>query len=187
MWVGGHPGSRIALPMGPVSAEVEIDVPRGRAFELIGDLSRRPSFTDHFVSDFHLTRLASSGPGAGARFRLSLPPRALWMDTVVSVFEEPQRIVEHGWGGHGNRTPSTTVWELLEGPGSLTRVRVSYRTEPSHRLDRAVDGLGGASVWYGRAWRKALRRMRDLLESTGAPPASTAAVAGGNPQETGIP
>jgi hypothetical protein len=173
--------------MGPVSAEVEIDAPRRRAFELIGDLSRRPSFTDHFVSGFHLTRLEASGPGAGARFRIGLPPRAIWMDTAISTVEEPVRIIEHGRGGRGNRVSSTTVWELLEGPGSLTRVRVSYRTDSGSALDRAVERAGGASIWHVRAWRRALRRMRDLLESTQAQPAQRTTVAGGNPHATGVP
>ncbi len=56
--------------MGPVSAEIEIDVPRERVFAAIADLARRPSFTDHFLDGFHLTRIESSGVGAGARFRL---------------------------------------------------------------------------------------------------------------------
>jgi len=173
--------------MGPVSAEVEIDVPRRAAFELIGDLACRPSFTDHFVSDFHLTRIDSSGPGAGARFRLALPPRALWMDTAIATFEAPHRIVERGSGGRSNGTPSVTAWELLDGSGSLTRVRVSYWTDPSQPLERAVERLGGASFWYTRAWREALRRMRDLLESSDSRPPRGAAIAGGNPHMTGIP
>jgi hypothetical protein len=172
--------------MGPVSAEVEIDIPRAQAFELIGDLSRRPSFTDHFISDFHLTRIESSGLGAGARFRFTAGPRAVWMDTVIAVFEEPHRIVERGSGGRSNRIPSTTVWELLEGTGPMTRVRVSHWTEPSHPVDRAADFLLGASIWYERAWREALRRLRDLLESEGALEPSVE-VAGGNPHATGIP
>jgi len=173
--------------MGPVSAQVEIDASRRQAFELVGDLSRRPSFTDHFVSDFHLTRIESSGPGAGARFRFRLLPHAVWMDTVISVAEEPLRIVERGCGGRGNGTGSVTVWELLEGPGSLTRVRVAYWTDPSRALDRALETFGGASFWYGRAWREALRRMRILLESAEARPTDRVAVAGGNPHATGIP
>src|SRR3954449_10387560 len=111
--------------MGPVSAEVEIDVTRERAFEAIADLALRPAFTDHFLSDFHLTRIASTGVGAGARFRFAVWPRTVWMDTTIAEVEEPQRIVEHGRGGRVNRIPSTTVWELTGGPGSLTRVRVS--------------------------------------------------------------
>ena len=55
--------------MGPVSAEIEIDVPRERAFEAIADLAAA-LFTDHFLSDFHLTRIESTGVGAGARFRV---------------------------------------------------------------------------------------------------------------------
>jgi uncharacterized protein YndB with AHSA1/START domain len=151
--------------MGPVSAEVEIDVPRERVFATIGDMARRPDFTDRFLADFHLTRLESSGIGAGARFRVALPPRSQWMDTAIAELEAPHRIVERGRGGRANRTPSTTVWELLEGAGSLTWVRVSHWTEPSNPFDRAVESLGGASIWQQRAWAGALRRLRDLLES----------------------
>ncbi len=172
--------------MGPASAEIEIDVPRGRAFELIGDLARRPSFTDHFISNFHLTRIEPSGLGAGARFRLTAGPRKMWMDTAIVVLEEPHRILERGYGGRSNRIPSTTAWELLEGCGAMTKVSVSHWTEPSHPLDRALDSALATSVWQERAWREALRRLRDLLESEGAPePGLT--VAGGNAHATGIP
>ncbi len=172
--------------MGPVSAEVEIDVPRQRAFEFIGDLANRPSFTDHFVSDFHLSRIDSSGVGAGARFRFFVPPQAVWMDTSIVELDEPFRIVERGRGGRANRIPLTTAWELTEGPGRLTTVRVSYRTEPSHPIDRAKELLGGSSFWYERDWREALRRLRDLLEAD-APGGDRVAVAGGNRYATGIP
>jgi uncharacterized protein YndB with AHSA1/START domain len=172
--------------MGPVSAEVEIDVPRERAFEAIGDLARRPSFTDHFLDGFHLTRIESSGAGAGARFRLRLPPRSIWMDTAIAELEPPRRIVERGRGGRGNRIPVTTVWELLGGSGSLVRVRVSSWTEPSNPLDRALELLTGASMRTERNWREALRRLRDQLESERAS-ARAVAVAGGNPHATGIP
>jgi uncharacterized protein YndB with AHSA1/START domain len=172
--------------MGPVSAAVEIDAPRGVAFAALCDLSRRPSFTDHFISDLRLTRIDPYGLGAGARFRFTVPPRHLWMDTTITEVEEPQRIVEHGRGGRANRIPSTTLWELLEGPGSLISVRVSFWTEPSHPIDRAIDALGMAAIWHRRGWREALNRLRDLLESEARlEPAAT--VAGANPHATGIP
>lgn len=172
--------------MGPVSAEVEIDLPRSRVFEAIADLALRPAFTDHFISGFHLTRIESSGVGAGARFRFSAPPRAVWADTAIAELAEPHTIVERGRCGRGNRVPVTIAWELGEGPGSLTSVRVSHWTEPSHRLDRAIEVLGAASVWYERDWREALRRLRDLLEA-GRLGDGRVAVAGGNPAVTGIP
>ncbi len=172
--------------MGPVSAEIEIDVPRERVFERIGDLAKRPSFMDHFISDFHLTRIDSRGIGAGARFRFGQPLRSVWVDTVITQLERPHKIVERGRGGRANRIPTTTVWELLEGGGSLTRVRVAHWTEPSSPLDRALERASGASFWQQRGWTEALRRLRDQLESdeTAAAPL---AVAGGNAHATGIP
>lgn len=171
--------------MGPVSAEVEIDVPRQRVFEAIADLSLRPAFTDHFLADFHLTRIESTGVGAGARFRFAVRPRQVWMDTTIAEIDEPHRLVEHGRGGRGNRIPSTTLWELTEGPGSLTRVRVSYWTEPNP-IDRGLELLSAASIPYERRWRVALNRLREQLES-GSLGADRVVLAGGNPHATGIP
>jgi carbon monoxide dehydrogenase subunit G len=172
--------------MGPVSAEIEIDVPRAEAFAAIADLARRPSFTDHFLSGFHLTRIESSGVGAGARFRLGPRRRSVWMDTAIEEADVPHRIVEHGRGGRANRIPTTTVWELLEGRGSLTKVTVSHWTEPSNPVDRMLEVASGTARWQERRWREALRRLRDLLES-GEAAAAPLVLAGGNRHETGIP
>jgi uncharacterized protein YndB with AHSA1/START domain len=172
--------------MGPVIAEIEVDAPRARVFDAIGDLARRASFTDHFLADLHLTRIESSGIGAGARFRIELPLRSIWMDSAIAELEEPHRILERGRGGRSNRIPSTTLWELSGGPRSLTRVRVSSWTEPSNPLDRALEVSLGASVWLQRGWSEALRRLRDQLEDDGSA-APRLAVGGGNAHATGIP
>lgn len=172
--------------MGPVNAEVEIDVPRERAFAFIADLANRPAFTDHFISGFHLTRIESAGVGAGARFRVDVPLGSSWTDTVIAELEPPHRIVERGCGGRGNRVRSTTVWELTGAAGSLTRVRLTRWTESSHPLDRLRDALPGTSRRHQRRWREALRRLRDALESEAAL-AAPVAIAGGNPHATGIP
>lgn len=171
--------------MGPVSAETEIDLPREEVFAALGDLALRPSFSDHFVDGFRLTRIESSGIGAGARFRLRLAPRPFWADTTIAELEPPHRIVERGRCGRVNRIPITTVWELTEGAGSLTRVRVSQWTEPN-RLDRALERLSGASMRLERDWGRALRRLRDLLED-GELRRRAVGVAGGNAHPTGIP
>ena len=172
--------------MGPVSAEIEIDAPRERVFAAIADLALRPSFTDHFLSGFHLTRIESEGVGAGARFRVKSPLRSVWMDTAIDEVEAPHKLIERGRGGRANRVPTATVWELTEGSGSLTRVRVSHWTEPSNPLDRALETLSGNTGSVQRGWREALRRLRDQLESGEAAPAPIA-VAGGNAHATGIP
>jgi uncharacterized protein YndB with AHSA1/START domain len=172
--------------MGPVSAEIEIDAPRELAFGAIEDLSRRPSFTDHFVADFHLTRIEPRGLGAGARFRFAMPLRSVWTDSSIVEVEAPHRIVERGRGGRANRIPATTVWELLEGSGSLIKVRVSHWTEPANPVDRALETLTRTSLWQQRGWEEALRRLRDQLEAD-APSAPRVEVAGGNRHATGIP
>jgi uncharacterized protein YndB with AHSA1/START domain len=171
--------------MGPIGAEAEIDVPRGRVFEVLCDLSLRPAFTDHFLTEFHLTRIEPRGVGAGARFRIEAPLRRVWMDTEIAELEEPHLLVERGWGGRGNRIPNHTVWELTGGPGTLTTVRVASWTEPGP-VDRALEVLSAASTWQGRGWRTAMRRLREGLES-GAWEGERIAVAGGNRHMTGIP
>jgi len=171
--------------VGPVSAEIEIDARREQVFAVLVDLGARPSFTDRFLADFHLTRIDGSGVGAGARFRVKAPLRKVWMDTAIVAIEEPFRIVEEGRGGRGNRIPNHTVWELTEGAGGLTAVRVSHWTEPGP-LDRALELLSAGSLWQGRGWRQALRRLREKLESD-QPASERIAVAGGNRYATGIP
>lgn len=172
--------------MGPVSAEIEIDAPRERVFETIADLALRPSFTDHFQHGFHLTRIESRGVGAGARFRSGSRLRSVWMDTAIAEQEPPHMLVERGCGGRANRIPATTVWELTEGAGLLTTVRISHWTEPSNPVDRAVEALSGSAGAAQRGWREALRRLRERLEGDSPSPAPVA-VAGGNPHATGIP
>lgn len=170
--------------MGPVNAEVAIDVPREVAFDFVADLANRPAFTDHFVSDFHLLRVESTGVGAGARFRFFAPPRAIWMDTTIVELERTQRVSERGSGGRWNRIPSATEWELIAGPGPLTTVRVTYWTDPGNSLDRLKEVIGGASIWYRRDWATALRRLRDLLESKGRD--GRPAMAGGSGYSTPV-
>jgi uncharacterized protein YndB with AHSA1/START domain len=171
--------------MGPISAEAEIDVPRERVFETIGDLSLRPAFTDHFLTGFHLTRIEPRGVGAGARFRVDAPLRKVWMDTTIADLEEPHLVVERGRGGRNNRVPHHTVWELTEGPGTLTTVRVAHWTEPGP-VDRPLEVLSTASIWQQKGWREAMRRLREGLES-GAWEGQRVAVGGGNRYATGIP
>jgi hypothetical protein len=45
----------------------------------------------------------------------------------------------------------------------MTEVRVSFWTEPGHHLDKLKDRLMPAG-WHQRQWRRALIRLRDLVE-----------------------
>ena len=150
--------------MGPISASIVIDQPRERVFDFLWDLANRESFTAHFVSELRLERLDSSGVGAAARFRIDLPLADMWMETVIEDADRPHRIYERGRTGRTDRIPVSTVWELVAGPGGATELRLTFWTEPSHPLDRLREMLGAAR-WYRRQWRRALRRLRELLES----------------------
>jgi uncharacterized protein YndB with AHSA1/START domain len=150
--------------MGPVSATITIDAPREQVFAVVADLANRPAFCDHFMTRFHLERLESRGPGAAARFHVAARGFHMWMDTVIAEVEAPYRLLERGHGGHANRMALGTAWELVESAASTTEVTVSFWTEPSNPLD-AVRGRVGAGRWHRRQWKRALRRLRDLIES----------------------
>lgn len=150
--------------MRPVTAKTTIDAPRERVFEAISDLAYRPSFCDHFQKDFHLQRLDSRGVGAAARFRAEATRFEIWMETVVTESEPPHRLIETGRGSRADRMKTGTAWELVEGPGATTEVTVTFWAEPENAIDAAKAKLG-ASRWYARQWKKALKRLRDKLEA----------------------
>jgi uncharacterized protein YndB with AHSA1/START domain len=172
--------------MGPISAEVEIDASREEVFALLIDLSLRPSFTDHFLTDFHLLRLDPVGIGAGARFRIDTPLRSPWADSTIAELEQPFKLIERGRTGRSNRIETTTAWELTGGTGSLTKVTFSTWTNPTRPLDRRVEALSGAEGFQRRGWREALNRLREILEGERKID-DRVAVAGGNRYATGIP
>jgi uncharacterized protein YndB with AHSA1/START domain len=149
--------------MGPISLTTTIDAPRERVFDLIVDLARRLAWTDHFLSDYRLERISAAGQGAAARFRIDAPGGITYMETVISDAERPHRIVESGRGGRLDRIPCRALWELSESPGGGTTVVFTFRTEPAAIVDRLRElGRGG---WWRRRWRRALVRLRELIES----------------------
>ncbi len=147
--------------MRPATANIHIDAPRERVFELIADLANRPSFCDHFAHEFHLQRLDSTGVGAAARFHVDKFPH--WMETEIVEIDAPHRLVERGRGARADRLVVGTAWELVEGPHSSTEISVTFWAEPKTHIDRA---MGGSRVtrWHARQWKKALKRLRAILE-----------------------
>lgn len=149
--------------MRPVFASVSIDAPRERIFELLCDLSARPAFTDHFLTEYRLARINAVGPGAAARFQLGDSGR--WLDTVIEQVERPHRVRERGQGGRLNRVPSFTVWEIADGPGpDSSELTVTFWTEPTRWFDRLAELLGGARP-HRRGWPRAAQRLKELIES----------------------
>jgi hypothetical protein len=155
---------RIAAPMRPVTARISIDASRERVFDVLADLANRPAFCDHFADEFHLQRLDSRGVGAAARFHADATLFPIWMETVITELDPPHRIIESGRGSRADRMELGIVWELVEGAAATTELSVTFWIEPANHFDRARSKLGAAR-WYRKRLRRALRRLRDLLEN----------------------
>ena len=150
--------------MEPFTVETTISRPREEVFEYLADIANHPEFTDHYLVDWHLTRVDSYGTGAGARFQIKAPrARFNWADMSFMEVQPPFRIVERGRGGKYNRIRMLGTYTLSPGPGGGTRVEYTLETVPVFPSDHLMEALGG-NAWLKRKTRKAMGRLRTILE-----------------------
>ncbi len=150
--------------MEPFTVTTTIAKPREQVFEYLADIANHPEFTDHYLVDWHLTRIDTHGTGAGARFRIKAPlNRFAWADVTFAEMQPPFKIVERGRGGKYNRIRMVGTYTLSPGPGDTTRVEYTLETVPSQLSDKLLDVFGGRS-WSKRNAAKAMRRLRSILE-----------------------
>ncbi len=151
-----------------------VSAPREAIFDYLEDIANHPEFTDHYLVEWHLTRIDSVGLGAGARFRVTAPGnRFSWGDVTFSEVERPHRIVEVGRTGKNNRIRTVGVYELDPVAGGATRVSFTFQTAPGTLSDRIMEGLG-ARGWLRRKNSKALHRLRAIMEEGAGPGARPA-------------
>jgi len=155
-----------------------IERPREEVFAYLADIANLPEFTDHFLSNFHLTREDSYGKGAGLRFRVRQRfNRFSTGDLSFYDVDPPARILARGRTGKYNRVRWLASWQLEEdGPGS-TRVEFALATQPALPSDRLSEALGFAAR-NRRGWGRALKRLRAILED-GRQRGARATIAGG--------
>jgi carbon monoxide dehydrogenase subunit G len=168
--------------MRPVTVRTTVDAPREHVFNYLSDIANHAEFTDHFLKDFRLERLDSRGVGAAARFRISSPLSAplgldVWAEAVFAELKPPYRIVVEGSGGRIGRTPIRAVYQLTKRDSDMTDVELTFSSEPASPADRFRELLAGR-VWLTLQWRRALRRMKWILEQ-GEPSARAVRVAPG--------
>ena len=149
--------------MDPVTVSITIGRPRELVFDYLADIANHAEFTDHYLTEWHLTREDPVGPGAGARFRVRAPlQRFSWLGITFVEVERPWRIVSAGRGGKYNRTRTLITYTLEPAPEETTRVELTVETEPATLSDRLMET--GARSWVRRKNRRALRRLRSILE-----------------------
>jgi uncharacterized protein YndB with AHSA1/START domain len=148
----------------PVTVSTVISAPRERVFDYLQDIANHSEFSDHYLVDWHLTRIDPVGRGAGARFRVKMPGnRFSWADVTFVEVERPHRIVEVGRAGKNNRIRTLGVYELAPGASGTTRLSFTLQTEPHTLTDRLLESLGARS-WIRRKGKRAMRRLRSILE-----------------------
>jgi len=148
----------------PVTSAITIGRPREEVFDYLADIANHAEFSDHFLKDWHLTRIDSVGRGAGARFRYDKRlDRFGWADMTFIEVERPFRIVAAGRGGKFNRNKTYTTWTLSPSGGG-TRVEYTTEIEPKLRTDRIMEAISGSRRFFKRGGRKALQRLQAILE-----------------------
>jgi uncharacterized protein YndB with AHSA1/START domain len=148
----------------PLSVSITVGRPREEVFEYLADIANHAEFTDHYLKDWHLTRVDPVGRGAGARFRVAAPlQRFSWMGVSFIEVDPPWRIVSAGRGGKYNRIRSMTTFTLEPAADDTTRVSMTVETVPVTISDHIMEALG-VRGWTRRQNRRALRRLRAILE-----------------------
>jgi uncharacterized protein YndB with AHSA1/START domain len=168
----------------PVALDVHIAAPREELFDFVADIAARPSWNDHFQSEFHLTRPTRlSMAGSAARYRTDPPfQRQLYSDLAIVELERPRRIFEEGVSGRLNRGRVQIVWDFFDEGPRQTKVEFEMRTEPGTRLQSISESLG-AHGYYKRQYATALERLRMIFEERPEGELARATVAGYEPMK----
>jgi uncharacterized protein YndB with AHSA1/START domain len=149
--------------MDPFSLETTVARPRGEVFEYLMDVANHSEFTDHFLADWRMTREETYGLGAGGRYRAELPfARFPWGDSSIVEVDPGRRIVLAGRMGKFNRIRTLVLLELSDS-ATGTRVEATVQTFPQKLSDSFLESLGQRRAMK-RGWRRALRRLRSILE-----------------------
>jgi len=165
----------------PVALDTHIAAPREEVFDFVADIAARPSWNDHFQSEFHLTRPRTATKGSAARYRTNPPfQRQLYTDLAIVELDRPRRLVEEGVQGKLNRGRVQIVWDFEQEGPALTHVQFEMRAEAGSRLQGTAQALG-ARGYYKRQYATALERLRIIFEERPEGELARASVAGYEP------
>jgi uncharacterized protein YndB with AHSA1/START domain len=152
--------------MEPLTLSTTIARPREEVFEYLADVANHEEFSDHCMVDWHLTREDSYGRGAGARFRVkSRFDRFSYGDITFSELTPPARIVATGRSGRFNRIRTRSTWTLEEDGPDRTKVTFETQSTPVLKSDELMEKFLRVRAAATRCHRRALERLRSILES----------------------
>jgi uncharacterized protein YndB with AHSA1/START domain len=144
----------------PLSLTTTIARPRAEVFEYLADVANHEEFSDHCMVDWHLTREDSYGRGAGARF-----DRFSYGDITLTEVNPPERIVATGRSGRFNRIRTRTTWTLQDDGEGATKVTFETQSTPVLKSDELMEKLLRVRTATTRCHKRALERLRSILES----------------------
>ncbi len=152
--------------MEPVTLTTTIARPPAEVFEYLADVANHEEFSDHCMVDWHLTREDSYGRGAGARFRVkSRFDRFSYGDITLAELTPPARIVATGRSGRFNRIRTRSTWTLEEAGADGTKVTFETQSTPVLKSDELMERFLRVRVAATRCHKRALERLRSILES----------------------
>jgi uncharacterized protein YndB with AHSA1/START domain len=150
----------------PVTLTTTIARPREEIFEYLADVANHEEFTDHCLVDWHLTREESYGRGAGARYRVkSRFDRFSYGDMTLAEVQPPERILATGRAGRFNRIRTRSEWRLTDAGSGRTEVSFTTETQPATQADRLMEKFLRIPAATTRCHRRALDRLRAILEA----------------------
>jgi uncharacterized protein YndB with AHSA1/START domain len=161
----------------PVRVHTFISAPREQVFDALADIAARPSWNDHYMKDFRLENPRARGVGAAARYRTDAPFYRQWVEAEIVEADRPRRVVEATRAGRLGGTAGEVSYELTPQGRSLTRVDMTISSEAGTPRARFQERLG-ARGWLRRQSKKALERLRTMLEERPDEPLERATVAG---------
>lgn len=164
-------------PVVPLRIHAFVSAPRERVFDVLADMAARPSWTDHYMRDLRLENPRSAGPGAAVRYRLDAPFYRQWVETEIVEADRPRRVVEATRSGRLGGTGGEVSYELTPQGRSLTRVDMTISSEPGTARERFQERLA-FRPWLRRRSKRALERLRELLEEHPNEPPERVTVAG---------
>lgn len=167
--------------MREVTVSVTISAPREQVFDIVSDLSVRPSFADHFMEDYRLARVQPVGVGAAARFKLDLPLANEYAELTITKADRPRQIIEELRVGRRGRNRSVAVYDFTRESAHVTRVELTTFSEPATFIDRLKEI--GAAGWVRRKTSKALDRLRLIFEEPDRAKLKRATIAGYEPEK----